>query len=254
MWHSTLVGVVVTGLAGLGSNPKPCYNKARGKEKRELAEVEEARFSRVVGMSKQGAWTRQEASAPQKDSPPVGRRGTIEIPGHHCSYISPTEHGLDVCCKQAGGAELTVPCEDQMEEAQEKKRAKYADLIAECWWNGWKARCEPVEVGCRGFAGHTLSALPQIFKEGKERTGRNKRNDDAKVLNPGLMALSTLPSLLLLTLNTSLAPLPRLTSGLMVVVKLLQCLREEEYEACETPLFLTATWEQREMEEEVKGQ
>lgn len=29
---------------------------------------------------------------------------------------------------------------------------------------------------------------------------------------------------------------------------------EEEYEACETPFFMTATWEHREMEEEVKGQ
>lgn len=29
---------------------------------------------------------------------------------------------------------------------------------------------------------------------------------------------------------------------------------EEEYEACETLLFVTATWEHREMEEEVKGQ
>lgn len=29
---------------------------------------------------------------------------------------------------------------------------------------------------------------------------------------------------------------------------------EEEYEACETPLFVTATRELREMEEEVKGQ
>lgn len=29
---------------------------------------------------------------------------------------------------------------------------------------------------------------------------------------------------------------------------------KEEYEACETPLFVTATWEHREMEEEVKGQ
>lgn len=67
--HSTLVGTVATGRAGLGSNPKPCYIKARGKEKRKLiqeevlAEVEEARFSRVVGMSKQGAWTRWEKTA-----------------------------------------------------------------------------------------------------------------------------------------------------------------------------------------------
>ncbi|XP_015234767.1 PREDICTED: uncharacterized protein LOC107087608 [Cyprinodon variegatus] len=52
--------------------------------------------------------------------------------------------------------ELTVPWEDRIEEAQERKRAKYAELIAECRRNGWKARCEPIEVGCRGFAGRSL--------------------------------------------------------------------------------------------------
>ncbi|XP_063049947.1 tripartite motif-containing protein 16-like [Engraulis encrasicolus] len=52
--------------------------------------------------------------------------------------------------------ELTVPWEDRMEEAQERKRAKYADLVAECRRNGWIARCEPIEVGCRGFAGRSL--------------------------------------------------------------------------------------------------
>ena len=43
-----------------------------------------------------------------------------------------------------------------MEEAQERKRAKYADLVADCRRNGWKARCEPIEIGCRGFAGKSL--------------------------------------------------------------------------------------------------
>ena len=60
-WHSQ---TVATGQAGLGSNLKPCYSRARGKERRKLiqeevcTEVEEACFSRSVGMSKQGAWTK----------------------------------------------------------------------------------------------------------------------------------------------------------------------------------------------------
>ena len=52
--------------------------------------------------------------------------------------------------------EPTVPWEDRMEEVQERKRAKYANLVAECRRNGWKAHCEPVEVGCRGFASQSL--------------------------------------------------------------------------------------------------
>lgn len=43
-----------------------------------------------------------------------------------------------------------------MEEANEYKRAKYAELVEECRSSGWKARSKPVEVGCRGFAGQSL--------------------------------------------------------------------------------------------------
>ncbi|XP_062872774.1 uncharacterized protein LOC134334411 [Trichomycterus rosablanca] len=58
--------------------------------------------------------------------------------------------------KQVVLVELTVPWEDRVEEANERKRAKYSELVAECRSKGWKARCEPVEVGCRGFAGQSL--------------------------------------------------------------------------------------------------
>ena len=62
--HSTLVRAVIPGQAGLGSNPNPCYSRAKGKERRRLiqdevrAEVEEARLTAAMGMSKQGAWTK----------------------------------------------------------------------------------------------------------------------------------------------------------------------------------------------------
>ncbi|XP_036071215.1 uncharacterized protein LOC112142521 [Oryzias melastigma] len=58
--------------------------------------------------------------------------------------------------KQVVLLELTVPWEDRIDEANERKRAKYADLVEECRHNGWKARCEPIEVGCRGFIGQSL--------------------------------------------------------------------------------------------------
>lgn len=70
--HCNLVSTVATGPAGLGSNPKPSYSKANGKEKQKLiqeevhAEVEEAQFSRMVGMPKQGAWTKWEYTAGHK--------------------------------------------------------------------------------------------------------------------------------------------------------------------------------------------
>ena len=52
--------------------------------------------------------------------------------------------------------ELTVPWEERMEEAQERKREKYQELVEDCRRNGWRTRCMPVEVGSRGFASHSL--------------------------------------------------------------------------------------------------
>ncbi|XP_073696141.1 uncharacterized protein [Garra rufa] len=58
--------------------------------------------------------------------------------------------------KQVIILELTVPWEDRMEEANERKRAKYSQLMEGCRNNGWRAICQPVEVGCRGFVGQSL--------------------------------------------------------------------------------------------------
>lgn len=52
--------------------------------------------------------------------------------------------------------ELTVPWEDRIEEANERKQSKYQELVEQCRWAGWKAECKPIEVGCRGFAGRSL--------------------------------------------------------------------------------------------------
>ena len=52
--------------------------------------------------------------------------------------------------------ELTVPWEDRMEEANEKKRRKYQELVDECKAAGWMIRCEPVEVGAQGFIGQSM--------------------------------------------------------------------------------------------------
>ena len=58
--------------------------------------------------------------------------------------------------KQVIMLELTVPWEERMEEAHQRKLLKYQQLVEDCQGNGWKARCLPVEVGCRGFAGQSL--------------------------------------------------------------------------------------------------
>ena len=59
--------------------------------------------------------------------------------------------------------ELTVLWEDRIEEANERKRAKYTELVEECQNNGWRARCEPIELGWRGFAGQSLCRAYNIL-------------------------------------------------------------------------------------------
>ncbi|XP_078589523.1 uncharacterized protein LOC144869891 [Branchiostoma floridae x Branchiostoma japonicum] len=52
--------------------------------------------------------------------------------------------------------ELTVPWEDRMEEAFERKAERYSDLKQTCSKKKWKTWCFPVEVGCRGFVGQSM--------------------------------------------------------------------------------------------------
>ena len=52
--------------------------------------------------------------------------------------------------------ELTVPWEDNIDYAFERKLARYSELVAECSDKGWKVSCFPFEVGCRGFVARSL--------------------------------------------------------------------------------------------------
>ena len=57
--------------------------------------------------------------------------------------------------KSALLVELAVP----WEEAHERKRAKYADLVTECRESGWSTRLYPVELGARLFVGDSVTHL-----------------------------------------------------------------------------------------------
>ena len=78
--------------------------------------------------------------------------------------------------KQAVLLELTVPWEDRLEEAFERKLSKYAGLISDCQQAGWRARCLPVEVGCRGFAARSLARAFSILGIEGERKRKAIRN------------------------------------------------------------------------------
>ena len=76
--------------------------------------------------------------------------------------------------------ELTVPWEDRIEEAFERKRAKYEELAGECRSRGWTTRCNPIEVGCRGFVGQSLiRALKMLGLKGLHNRKAIKNITDA---------------------------------------------------------------------------
>ena len=53
--------------------------------------------------------------------------------------------------KEVHLVELTVPHEDNISSAHERKENRYEALMRECEEAGWKAMHFPVEVGCRGY-------------------------------------------------------------------------------------------------------
>ena len=66
--------------------------------------------------------------------------------------------------------ELTVPWEENIEAAHERKMLKYQELTSDCREKGWKTWCMAIEVGCRGFAGQSLWRCARMLGiVGKER-------------------------------------------------------------------------------------
>ncbi len=76
----------------------------------------------------------------------------LKFPNHIVTTTLRPDVLLSESTKQVVLLELTVPWEDHLEEAFERKLAKYKGLVSECRRAGWRARCLPIEVGSRGFA------------------------------------------------------------------------------------------------------
>ena len=82
----------------------------------------------------------------------------LKIPPHITqTRLRPDIILVSEATKQLVLLELTVPWEERIEEAQERKREKYQELVEDCQRNRWKTMCMPVEVGSRGFASQSLS-------------------------------------------------------------------------------------------------
>lgn len=77
---------------------------------------------------------------------------------HHiaATRLRPDIIAISEASRQLIILEITVPWEERIEEANERKRAKYQELVEECRERGWRTFYEPIEIGCRGFAGRSL--------------------------------------------------------------------------------------------------
>ncbi|CAC5386776.1 unnamed protein product [Mytilus coruscus] len=74
----------------------------------------------------------------------------------HCSLVT-------VVKKMIVAIELTVPWEERCEEAYQRKKEKYTELMTTCRERGWKAWLFPVEVGCRGFPAQSVWRMLQAM-------------------------------------------------------------------------------------------
>ena len=70
--------------------------------------------------------------------------------------------------------ELTVPHEDNIDAAKDRKDERYEDLVKECEEAGWSAAHFSVEVGCRGFVGERL-------RKWFTKIGLNTRQNNAAI-------------------------------------------------------------------------
>ncbi len=93
----------------------------------------------------------------------LGRQ--LQFPQEICSTtLRPDAVLWSAAVKSVVLIELTVPWEEGLEAAYERKKAKYADLVTECRESGWSVRLYPVEVGARGFVGRSSSCLLQVLE------------------------------------------------------------------------------------------
>ena len=49
--------------------------------------------------------------------------------------------------------ELTVPYEENIDAARNRKEERYEELVKQCGEEGWRTWHSPIEIGCRGFVG-----------------------------------------------------------------------------------------------------
>ena len=87
------------------------------------------------------------------------------VPSRDSDNIEKARHNCLLTIRQALGIiiELTVPAEENLAQANLRKKMKYEELIQEGQAAGWELKYFPVEVGSRGFTNNTLRTCFKFF-------------------------------------------------------------------------------------------
>ncbi|MGH0136499.1 UNVERIFIED_CONTAM: hypothetical protein FKN15_007901 [Acipenser sinensis] len=75
--------------------------------------------------------------------------------------------------------ELTVPWEDVVDKAYERKKLRYAQLAAEAEQQGWGFQVYPVEVGCQGFVAHSTTRFVRDIRFSGQELRHIVKNSEA---------------------------------------------------------------------------
>ena len=144
-----------------------------------LYEVQRNRIAFVPQGTTPPVKVKKKRDAPKHQTVAVGNQWSVaaDLPGYERLFPIPTTKKPDmvVWCeeeKEIHIVELTVPHEDNVAAAHERKEARYEGLLEECANAGWKARHFPIEVGCRGFVGNSVSRWLKVAGLGNRESNR----------------------------------------------------------------------------------
>ena len=131
-------------------------------------QLQELKRNRITFVP-QGTTPKKKAAPRPRARRTDGRQWRVDadLKGYERSFPIPTAKRPDLVlwCEEEREihiVELTVPHEDNMAAAHERKEARYEELLDECREEGWKAMSFPIEVGCRGFVGHSVKRWLRI--------------------------------------------------------------------------------------------
>ena len=106
----------------------------------------------------------------------AGWEVAADLPGCDALFPIPTTRRPDLVVwheeeKMVHLVELTVPHEDNLQDAHHRKLSRYKELVEECEEMGWKTAHYPVEVGCRGFVGVSTRRWLRVSGLGQRQMG-----------------------------------------------------------------------------------